>query len=120
MRKHWNVKLARCALVQPAALEWAPWYSTSMAYLLSNRREQAYLWAERAYQESPNHPFALRALAMSAALVGKRARAHMAFQRFAPAYSRFLERTKAFMDESGNSKDFEKIVEAMRLASTSE
>jgi adenylate cyclase len=91
--------------------------STSLAYLLSNRHEEAYSWAERAYQENPNHPFALRALAMCAALVGKRARAHMAFQHFAPAYSRFLERTKIFM--AGN-KDFEKIVEAMRLASTPE
>ncbi len=91
--------------------------STSLAYLLSNRHEEAYLWAERAYQENPNHPFVHRVLAMSAALVGKRARAHMAFQRFAPAYSRFLERTKMFM--TGN-KDFEKIEEAMRLASTPE
>ena len=94
-----------------------PMASTSMAYLLSSRYEEAYLWGERAYQESPNHPFAHRALAMSAAMGGKRERAHMAFERFAPAYSRFLERTKGFM--IGN-KDFEKIVEAMRLASTPE
>jgi adenylate cyclase len=91
--------------------------STSMAYLLSNRYEEAYLCAERAYQENPNSPFVHRALAMSAAMVGKRARAHMAFQRFAPAYSRFLERTKSFMVDN---KDFEKIVEAMRLASMPE
>ena len=91
--------------------------STSLAYLLSNRHEEAYLWAERAYQENPNHPFALRALAMGAALIGKRARAHMAFQRFAQAHSRFLERTKIFM--AGN-KDFEKIEEAMQLASKPE
>jgi hypothetical protein len=41
----------------------------------------------------------------------------MAFQRFAPAYSRFLERTKSFMVDN---KDFEKIVEAMRFANTPE
>jgi hypothetical protein len=44
-------------------------------------------------------------------------RDHMALQRFAPACSSFLTRTKSFM--VGN-KDFAKIEEAMRLASTSE
>ena len=91
--------------------------STALAYLLSDRYEQAYSWAERAYAENSDHPFALRVFAMSAALAGKRTQAHMAFQRFAPTAPKFLERTKGLMR---NSKDFEKIVEAMRLASTPE
>ena len=41
----------------------------------------------------------------------------MAFERIAPAYSSVLERTKSLMVDN---KDFEEIVEAMRLASTSE
>ena len=88
--------------------------SSALAYLLSNRVEQAYLWAERAYQEDPDNAYPLRVLAMSAAAAGHRSRAYALFQRFAPAAPKYLERMKFMM---GASKDYQKIVEAMRLAS---
>jgi tetratricopeptide (TPR) repeat protein len=47
--------------------------SAALAHLLSDRYEQAYSWAERAYAENSDHPFAPRVFAMSAAVAGNRA-----------------------------------------------
>jgi adenylate cyclase len=110
--------LARALRLSPIGSDQAgPLASSSMAYLLSDRYEEAYSFAERAYQENPNHSFAIPMLAMSAAVTGRQARAYMAFQRFAPAVPSFLKRTRARMR---GSKNHDKIVEAMRLASMPE
>jgi len=65
---------------------------SALAYLLSDRPEQAYQLAERAHQESPDNAFRLRVLATSAAVAGHRARAYDIFRRFAPAVPKYLER----------------------------
>jgi adenylate cyclase len=93
---------------------------SALAYLLSDRPEQAYLAAERAHQESPDNAFPLRVLAMSAAAAGRRTRAHEIFQRFAPAAPKYLERVKWMLGTSSDSKAYEKVARAMNLASTPE
>jgi adenylate cyclase len=93
---------------------------SALAYLLSDRPEQAYLWAERAHQENPDNAFPVRVLAMSAAVAGHRARAHDIFRRFAPAVPKYLERVKWMLSASKDSNAYEKIAKAMSLASTPE
>jgi adenylate cyclase len=108
--------LARALRLSPID-QLGPLASSAIAYLLTDRYDQAYLCAERAYQENPDSSGAMRVLAMSAALAGHRSRAHMVFQRFAPSASKHLARMKLLFI---NSRDYEKVAEAIRLASEPE
>ena len=83
------------------------------ALIMMDRHQEAYDWAERAYQEDDDNSLAIRALAASAALVGDQTRANMAFQRGAHVYAAIRERHRRLFKRP---QDFEKYCAAMRLA----
>src|SRR5207244_2804772 len=74
--------LSRSLRLAPVGPQRCPIMATaSIALLLLDRYQEAYAWAERAYQENSDHVLAIRAVAATAAMVGNEARASMAFQR---------------------------------------
>jgi adenylate cyclase len=90
----------------------------AMTLFLLDRRDEAVLWAERAYQLDRTHMIALRVVAITAASVGNRQRAHMAYRQVsAGGFTRQLERLRRNMKREG---DFAKIAAAIQLASVAE
>jgi adenylate cyclase len=89
----------------------------SRTLLFMDKRQEAYDWAERAYQEDSNHLLASYALAASAALLENLPRANLAFQRIAHVYPAMRERNRRVIHRA---EDFEKWCSAMRLAGAPE